>query len=78
MNSVLEGRKSGVVRVHCQVEIEFWREDGGEREREILHYYKLNKKLFLITEVTHAMWRYSETQVYKAEKFQSLPFPSHI
>jgi hypothetical protein len=33
MNSVLKGRKSGVVRVHCQVEIEFWGEDE-ERERE--------------------------------------------
>jgi hypothetical protein len=33
MNSVMEGQKSGAVRVHRQVEVEFWGEDRG-RERE--------------------------------------------
>ena len=33
MNSMMEGQKSGAVRVHHQVEVEFWGEDG-ERERE--------------------------------------------
>jgi hypothetical protein len=34
MNGVMEGQKSGAVRVQHQVEVEFLGEDGGRRERE--------------------------------------------